>query len=105
MAEGIYINISWPEKHYVDSQQFKELEKSKKQVRELVDENRSIRQQISDLSSTSTGYEDLLRHKESEMTVLRNDAKKHDEDKRTIKAEKKSLSIRHDNRQQRLREV
>lgn len=83
----------------------KELEKSKKQVRELVDENRSIRQQISDLSSTSTGYEDLLRRKESEMTVLRNDAKKHDEDKRTIEAEKKSLSIRHDNMQQRLREV
>ncbi|KAJ5573958.1 Myosin tail [Penicillium hispanicum] len=83
----------------------KELDKSKKQVRELVDENRSIRQQISELSSTSTGYEDLLRRKESEMTVLRNDAKKHDEDKRSIEAEKKSLTIRHDNMQKRLREV
>ncbi|KAJ6130537.1 Myosin tail [Penicillium capsulatum] len=83
----------------------KELEKSKKQVRELVDENRSIRQQISDLSSTSTGYEDLLRRKESEMAVLRNDVKKHEEDRKTMEAEKKSLSSRHDNMQQRLREI
>lgn len=83
----------------------KELEKSKKQIRELVDENRSIRQQISDLSSTSTGYEDLLRRKESEMAVLRNDVQKHGDDFKTMEAEKKSLSSRHDNMQQRLREV
>ncbi|KAJ6164498.1 Myosin tail [Penicillium chermesinum] len=83
----------------------KELDKSKKQVRELVDENRSIRQQISELSATSTGYEDLLRRKESELTVLRNDAKRHDEDKRTLEAEKKSLVIRHDDMQNRLREI
>ncbi|KAJ6107830.1 Myosin tail [Penicillium sp. IBT 18751x] len=83
----------------------KELDKSKKQVRELSDENQSIRQQINELSSTSTGYEDLLRRKESEMAVLRNDLKKHDEDKKSLEAEKTSLSSRHDNMQQRLREV
>ncbi|KAJ5759946.1 hypothetical protein N7520_007102 [Penicillium odoratum] len=83
----------------------KELEKSKKEVRELVEVNRTIRQQITELSTTSTGYEDLLRRKESEMTILRNDAKKHDEDRRAIDAEKKSLTTRHDNMQNRLREV
>lgn len=83
----------------------KDLEKSKKQVRELVEENRSIRQQISELSTTSTGYEDLLRRKESEMTILRNDAKKHGDDKRSIEAEKKTLTTRHDDMQKRLREV
>ncbi|KAJ5908160.1 hypothetical protein N7495_000842 [Penicillium taxi] len=83
----------------------KELEKSKKQVRELVDENRSIRQQISELSATSTSYEDLLRRKESEIAVLRNDAKKFDEHKTSIEAEKKTISVRHDNMQNRLREI
>ncbi|KAJ5104936.1 Myosin tail [Penicillium alfredii] len=83
----------------------KELDKSKKQARDLLDENRTIRQQISELSSTSTGYEDLLRRKESEMAVLRNDAKKHEEEKRSMESEKNSLSTRHDNMQKRLREV
>ncbi|KAJ5735587.1 uncharacterized protein N7483_000712 [Penicillium malachiteum] len=83
----------------------KELDKSKKEVRELAEENQSIRQQISELSNTSAGYEDLLRRKESEITILRNDTKKFDEDKKSIEAEKKSLTVRHDNMQQRLREV
>ncbi|KAJ5609635.1 hypothetical protein N7528_010202 [Penicillium herquei] len=83
----------------------KELDKSKKEVRELAEENQSIRQQISELSNTSAGYEDLLRRKESEITILRNDTKKFDEDRKTIEAEKKSLTVRHDNMQQRLREV
>ncbi|RJE16773.1 heavy chain, partial [Aspergillus sclerotialis] len=42
----------------------KGLDQSRKQVKELVDENRSIRQQISDLSATSTGYEEMLRRKD-----------------------------------------
>jgi myosin protein heavy chain len=83
----------------------KELEKSQKQVREVSEENRAIREQIAELSNTSTSYEDLLRRKESEMTVLRNDIKKHEEEKRNIESEKTSLSSRHDNMQGRLREV
>lgn len=83
----------------------KELDQSKKEVKELLDENRSIRQQISDLSNTSTSYEELLRRKESELSVLRNDAKKHAEDKKQLDIEKSSLSTRHDNMQNRLREL
>lgn len=83
----------------------KELDKTKKQLRDTVTENQAIRQQITDLSATTTSYEDLLRRKESEMAVLRNDLKKHDEDRRGMEAEKKSLTTRHDNMQARLREI
>lgn len=83
----------------------KELDKTKKQLRDTFNENQSIRQQITDLTSTTTSYEDLLRRKESEMAVLRNDLKKYDEDRRGMEAEKKSLTTRHDNMQSRLREV
>ncbi|GLI80745.1 class II myosin [Penicillium ochrochloron] len=83
----------------------KELDKTKKQLRDTVTENQSIRQQITDLSATTTSYEDLLRRKESEMAVLRNDLKKHDEDRRGMEVEKKSLTTRHDNMQARLREI
>ncbi|KAJ6146656.1 hypothetical protein N7497_008638 [Penicillium chrysogenum] len=83
----------------------KELDKSKKQIRDLSEENRSIRHEISELSSTSTGYEDLLRRKESEIAVLRNDVQKHEEEKRSVESEKNSLAARHDNMQSRLREV
>ncbi|KJK67962.1 Myosin head motor domain protein [Aspergillus parasiticus SU-1] len=83
----------------------KELDQSKKQVKDLIDENRSIRQQISDLSVTSTGYEEMLRRKESEMAVLRNDVRRHEEDKQQLETERTSLSTRHDNMQTRLREL
>ncbi|KAF7718793.1 Myosin heavy chain [Penicillium ucsense] len=83
----------------------KELEKTKKELRETMNENQSIRRQMTDLSSTTTSYEDLLRRKESEMAVLRHDLKKCDEDRQSAEAEKKSLVNRHDSMQGRLREV
>ncbi|KAA8647122.1 hypothetical protein EYZ11_008072 [Aspergillus tanneri] len=83
----------------------KELDQSKKQIKDLVDENRTIREQISDLSSTSTGYEEMLRRKESEIAVLRNDTKKYEEEKRQLETEKVLLTTRHDNIHKRLREV
>ncbi|KAI3293849.1 hypothetical protein DTO002I6_4795 [Penicillium roqueforti] len=83
----------------------KELDKSKKQIRDVTEENRSIRDQIAELSSTSTSYEELLRRKESEIAVLRNDVQIHEEEKRSIESEKISLAARHDNMQSKLREV
>ncbi|KAL2002862.1 hypothetical protein VTN02DRAFT_5699 [Thermoascus thermophilus] len=83
----------------------KELEVSKKQVRDLLEENRTVRRQISDLSSTSTGYEDMLRQKEGELTILRNDAKKHEAERKSLESEKAMLSTRHDDMQKRLREA
>jgi len=83
----------------------KELQVSRTQVRELVEDNRQIRQQLSELSSTSTGYEDLVRRKESELSILRSDNKKHETERKTFDSEKINLTTRHDNIQNRLREV
>ncbi|KAI9801053.1 MAG: hypothetical protein M1833_002921 [Piccolia ochrophora] len=83
----------------------KELQVSKKQIKELLDENRLVRSQLSDLSSTSTGYEDLMRRKESELSVLRSDLKKFEGEHEKHTQERASLSTRHDGIQNRLREV
>lgn len=83
----------------------KEVEASKKQIKELLEENRQIRQQITDLSATSTSYEDLIRKKESELAILRTDLKKYESDRATFEQEKKTLASRHDDLQSRLREA
>jgi myosin protein heavy chain len=83
----------------------KELQATKKQVKELIDENRQIRQQISDLSSTSTSYEDLIRRKESELAILKTDLKKYESDRQIFDSEKKTLASKHDDLQSRLRDA
>ncbi|KAI9657430.1 MAG: hypothetical protein M1821_003112 [Bathelium mastoideum] len=83
----------------------KELQGSRKQVKELLDENRQIRQQMSELSSTSTSFEDVIRRKESELAILKADAKKYEGDRRSFELEKKTLGSKHDSIQRRLREV
>ncbi|KAI9695885.1 MAG: hypothetical protein M1836_006002 [Candelina mexicana] len=83
----------------------KDLQVSKKQVKDLLGDNRQIRQQLSELSSTSTGYEDLVRRKESELAILRSDAKKHESESKAFEEEKRSLSRRHDSVQSRLHEI
>lgn len=83
----------------------KNLEVSRKQVRELLDDNRQIRQQLTDLSSTLTGYEDLVRRKESEIVVLKADQKRYDVERKMLETEKNNLSSRHDSIQSRLREI
>ena len=83
----------------------KELQTTKKQVKELIEENRQIRQQISDLSSTSTSYEDLIRRKESELAILKTDLKKYESDRQIFDSEKKTLASKHDDLQSRLRDA
>jgi len=83
----------------------KELSISKSQVRELVDDNRQIRLQLSELSATSTGYEDLVRRKESELSILRSDAKKYETERKAFDSEKSNLTAKHDNIQNRMREI
>ncbi|KAI8938488.1 hypothetical protein NX059_004380 [Plenodomus lindquistii] len=83
----------------------KEVQASKKQIKELLDENRQIRQQIADLSSTSTSYEDLIRRKESELAILKTDLKKYVEDRRIFDDEKRTLASKHDDLQSRLRDA
>ncbi|KAF3480115.1 uncharacterized protein GIQ15_05462 [Arthroderma uncinatum] len=83
----------------------KELHSSKKQIKELLDQNREIQKQITDLSSTSTGYEELVRRKEGEVAVLKADLKKHEFEKRSLETEKRGLSDRHDDMQRRIRDL
>ena len=83
----------------------KDLNVSRKQVKELLDDNRQIRQQLTELSSTSTSYEDLVRRKESEIAVLKSDQKRHDAERKALENEKNNLNLRHDNIQKSLREI
>ncbi|KAI1675420.1 myosin type ii heavy protein [Pyrenophora tritici-repentis] len=83
----------------------KEVQASKKQIKELLDENRQIRQQMADLSSTSTSYEDLIRRKESELAILKTDLKNYENDRRLFDDEKRTLASKHDDLQSRLREA
>ncbi|KAL6711587.1 class II myosin [Coniothyrium glycines] len=83
----------------------KEVQAGKKQIKELLDENRQVRQQISDLSSTSTSYEDLIRRKESELAILKTDLKTYENDRRIFDDEKRTLASKHDDIQSRLRDA
>lgn len=83
----------------------KDLNTSRVQVRHLMEDNRQIRQQLADLSSTSTGYEDLVRRKESEVALLKADQRRSDAELKAIETEKGTLASRHDSIQSRLREI
>lgn len=83
----------------------KELGTSRTQIKELVDENRQIRQQLTELSSTSTSFEDLVRRKDSELVILKTDMKKYESDRKLFESEKRTLASKHDGLQSRLREA
>ena len=83
----------------------KDLQLSRKQIKDLLDENRQIRQQLQELSSTSTGYEDMMRRKESEIAVLKADQKRHEAEHKALESERSMFASRHDNIQIRLREI
>jgi len=83
----------------------KELQATRLRESELATENRRIHQQLSELSATSTSYEDLVRRKESELAVLRSDTRKYEEERKNFDDEKRALSSDKDNVINRLREV
>jgi myosin protein heavy chain len=83
----------------------KEVQAGKRQIKELLDENRKIHKQIADLSATSTSYEDLMRKKESELAILRTDLKNYESDRRVYDDEKRTLASKHDDLQSRLRDA
>ena len=83
----------------------KDLQHSRKQIKDLFEENRHTRQQLQELSSTSTGYEDLMRRKESEIAVLRADQKRYDVELKALETERGMFASRRDTMQSRLREI
>ncbi|KAI9676038.1 MAG: hypothetical protein M1817_000781 [Caeruleum heppii] len=83
----------------------KDLQGSRQQIKELLEENRQIRQQLSQLSTTSTGYEDLMRRKESELCLLRSDLKKLETKNGALESDRRELSGKHDRVQKDLRAI
>lgn len=83
----------------------KELKSSRGREQDLVDENHRAHQQIKELAATSSGYEDLVRRKESELAILRSDNRKYEENQKGFEDEKRALVAEKDNVVNRLREV
>lgn len=83
----------------------KDLQSSQKQAHELKGDNLRLRQELNELSSTSTSFEDIVRRKESEIAVLKAESKKQEGERKILESEKASLSTRHDTIQNRLREI
>lgn len=83
----------------------KDLQATKKRESELSTENRRAQKQISELSATSTSYEDLVRKKESELSVLRSDNRKYEDERKNFDDEKKTLAKEKETVVNRLREV
>ncbi|CAL3970926.1 unnamed protein product [Diplocarpon coronariae] len=83
----------------------KELQATRSREQDLSSENRRVKQQLSELTSTSTGYEDLVRRKESELAVLRLDNRNYEAERKTFEEQKHSLTIEKENVVNRLREV
>ena len=83
----------------------KDLQSSRKQNKDLLEDNRNIRQQLNELSNTSTSYEDVVRRKESEIAVLKSDQRRYETERKALESEKNSLTTRHDNLQGRLRQI
>ena len=83
----------------------KELQASKKQVRQLSDDQRTMQQQFAQVSAASTAYEDDLRLRESEISILKNEVKQFQSDRRIFDEENRKLSQKHDILQCRLRDA
>ena len=70
----------------------KELDSYKAKESRLTRENKDIYEQLSQLSKTSTDYEDLVRQKESELALLRNDNKRFESERRGLEDQRKTLA-------------
>ncbi|KAL8843317.1 MAG: hypothetical protein Q9170_000175 [Blastenia crenularia] len=83
----------------------KELQSTQARVLELKGDNSQLRQELEELSSTSTSFEDIVRRKESEVAVMKADLQRQDGERKSLESEKTLLTTRHDKIQNRLREI
>ncbi|KAK2593294.1 class II myosin [Conoideocrella luteorostrata] len=70
----------------------KEVDTARLRESRLSQENKDVKYQLSQLSKTSTDYEDLVRSKESELALLRSDKRKFETERRTLEDQKKALT-------------
>ncbi|KAI9047021.1 hypothetical protein LZ554_009095 [Drepanopeziza brunnea f. sp. 'monogermtubi'] len=83
----------------------KDLQATRHREQDLLNENHRVKQQLSELTATSTGYEDLVRRKESELAVLRADNRKYESERQTFEDQKAAVVTEKENVVNRLREV
>lgn len=67
-----------------------------RRIRELIRENKEVRDQLADLHATSFGYEKLVRKKEQEQAVLKADLDRHVKDLADISRQKLGLETKHE---------
>ncbi|KAI6251192.1 Myosin type-2 heavy chain 1 [Erysiphe necator] len=87
------------------SKMAKDLAATRGKEKDLINENQKISQQISDLTTTSTSYEDLVRKKESELAILRSDNLKYQEERKEFEIARRALILEKENVANRLLEV
>ncbi|EPE08126.1 myosin type ii heavy chain [Ophiostoma piceae UAMH 11346] len=83
----------------------KELQASRAKEQRLANENRDVQERLAKLSQTSTDYEDLVRQKESELALLRNDNKKYEAERRSFEEHRRALNSEKEKAASRLHEV
>ncbi|KFH42055.1 Myosin type-2 heavy chain-like protein [Hapsidospora chrysogenum ATCC 11550] len=83
----------------------KELDSVKAKESRLARENKDIYEQLSQLSKTSTDYEDLVRQKESELVLLRNDNKRFESERRGLEDQKRTLAAEREKATAKLHDV
>ncbi|QIW94525.1 hypothetical protein AMS68_000043 [Peltaster fructicola] len=83
----------------------RDLQASRKRIAELMEENQTVRLQISDVTTTTAKFEDVVRRKDSELAILKTDLKRFQDDRKRFDEEKQQLTTRHDGAQNRLRQV
>lgn len=80
-------------------------QEAKKQIRDLIEENHSIRQQMTDLTTTSASFEDIIRRKDSDIAILKTDLRKFEDDRKRFEEEKHALTTQRDEIQSEQRNV
>lgn len=70
----------------------KDLDAAKVRETRLARENQEVHEQLTELSKTSTDYEDLVRSKESELALLRDDKRQSEAERRSLEEQKRALT-------------
>ncbi|CZS98096.1 related to myosin II [Rhynchosporium graminicola] len=83
----------------------RDLQTARSREQNLTSDNQKLNQQLSELAAASTGYEDIVRRKDSELAVLRSDNGKYETERKTFEEEKRSLMAEKEQIVNRLREV
>ncbi|CAK7273246.1 class II myosin [Sporothrix epigloea] len=83
----------------------KELQAHRCKEQRLTADKQDLQKQLAQLSQTSTDYEDLVRQKESELALLRNDSKNYEAERRSFEDHRRALAAEREKATIRLREV